>query len=192
MAAVVAIGFVAGLVFAAEKLETAAKAEKKEPAKISVRKLEAQTVLYTVYRGPYDQIGKAIGELYGLAGKNQIIPRGAVTLVYLNSPAFVLPEHYLTEIRIPVGDEAKKLAGTLGVMTDVKNLRPMEVAVVEKASGDMDYTGIYSRLYGWIAKNGYSTADNMTEVFQSTGGGSFEQMKSELMLPVNNVTAKAK
>jgi len=33
----------------------------------SIKKSEAQTVLYTVYLGPYENVGKPIGELYGLA-----------------------------------------------------------------------------------------------------------------------------
>lgn len=174
----VAICVGAGLVWAEDK------AEKKEPGKISVRKMEAQTVLYTIYRGPYDGVGKPIGELYALAGKNQIVPKGPLSLVYLNSPAYISPEHYLTEIRIPVGEEAGKLAGTLGAMTDVKSLRAHEVVAVEKAGGDRDYAGIYGRLYTWMAKNGYNPMDDAVEVFAEAGGRSYDQAKSEIMVPV--------
>jgi effector-binding domain-containing protein len=176
LAVAAVISIAAGLVWAEEKAQG-------EPAQIVVRQVPAQTVLYTIYRGPYEGIGKPIGELYALAGKNQIIPKGAITLVYLNNPATVSPEHYLTEIRIPVGEEAKKLAGTLGAMTDVKSLRAQDVAVIEKSAGDMDYAGLYRRLHSWIAENGYRVADNGMEVF---GGGSadYHMMKSEIMVPI--------
>jgi effector-binding domain-containing protein len=178
LAAMVVMGLAVGLVWAQEK------AEKKEPAKISTRKIEAQTVLYIIYRGPYEKIGQPIGGLYALAGKSRIAPIGAVSLVYLNNPALVSPEHYLTEIRIPVGEEAKKLAGTLGPMTDVKSLKAQEVAVVEKAPGDANYGAIYGRLYEWIGKNGYRSIDNPIEVFPNSEGGDYEKMKSEVMVPV--------
>jgi hypothetical protein len=182
MVAAAAICFVVGLAIAAETSEPVAKAEKREPAKITVRKLEAQTVLYTVYRGLYEKIGRPIGELYALAGKNVIILRGAVRLVYLNNPATVSPEHYLTEIRIPVGDDARKLAGMLGAMTDVKSLRAHEVAVVQKAPGDMDYAGIYGSLHAWMVANGYRSMDDAMEVFGP--GMDFEKTSSEIMVPV--------
>jgi len=179
-AVLAAIGVAAGLAMAEEKAKEAA---------ISVRKVEAQTVLYTIYRGPYEGVGKPIGELYALAGKNGIAPRGGPALVYLNNPALVSQEHLLTEIRIPVGEEAKKLAGTLGAMTDVKSVGPHEAAVIEKAGGDMDYAGIYARLYEWIGKNGYRSMDNASEVFKGggRGGGS---MSSEIMVPVAKPAAK--
>ena len=81
---------------------------------VTIRKVNEQVVLYTIYRGSYDQMGKAIGELYALAGQKGIMPRGPMTYAYLNNPKYVARQHLLTEIRIPVGKEALKSAGTLG------------------------------------------------------------------------------
>ena len=62
--------------------QTEAKSE------ITIRKIESQTVLYTIYRGEYQKIGQSIGNLYGLAMKNQIWPKGSISLVYLNNPQY--------------------------------------------------------------------------------------------------------
>jgi hypothetical protein len=69
-------------------------------------------------------------------------------------------------------------------MTDVKSLRAQEVVAVEKVAGDKNYAGIYGRLYGYIAQNGYRAVDNAMESFSGSGAGSYEQMKSEIMVPV--------
>ncbi|UCD29546.1 MAG: GyrI-like domain-containing protein [Planctomycetota bacterium] len=170
--------------------EIYAKSATSKPA-FSIRKLDRQVVLYTIFRGNYAQAGKAIGELYALAGKKGIIPRGPVMFAYLNNPTLVSSEHWLTEIRIPVGREALKAAGTLGKMTDVKRLPAMEVAVAVKPAGMTDYGTIYAKLYAWMHKQGYTTADTCWETFMSHGGqGNYSQMKSEILVPVNKVDFK--
>jgi effector-binding domain-containing protein len=156
---------------------------------ITIRQLQPQTVLYTIYRGSYDKIGKAIGNLYALAGQKGIIPRGSVSCVYLNNPEYVSSEHWLTEIRIPVDKNALKLAGTLGEMTDIKELRAMEVAVIIKQGVQVDYATLYEGLYNGIAQKGYRASDNAWESFLGTGfSGDYTQMKSEIMVPIKKLS----
>jgi effector-binding domain-containing protein len=151
----------------------------------AIKRLEAQTVLYTVYRGPYESIGSAVGELYGLAMQKKITPRGPIALVYLNSPQNTSPEHYLVEVRIPVDANALQQAGSLGPMTDIKTLKATEYAVMKRQPGDMDYGAFYQTLYGRITKEGYHRTDNAIEVFTEVGmGGNYSQMKTETMVPV--------
>lgn len=156
--------------------------------KITIRQLGSQTVLYSIYRGDYSKVGPAIGKLYALAGKSGIYPRGSLSCVYLNSPRYVSSEHCLTEIRIPVGEEALKLAGTLGEMTDVKTMPAMEVAVVEKSMGETDYAAIFNRLYTWIAKQGYLATDDACETFLTNNERNYALMKSEIMIPVKKLS----
>jgi len=161
-----------------------------DKSKITIRQLGPQTVLYSIYRGDYSKVGPAIGKLYALAGKSGIYPRGSLSFVYLNNPRYISGEHLLTEIRIPVGEDALKLAGTLGEMTDVKTMPAMEMAVVEKSMGQMDYGAIYNSLYNWIAKQGYVATDNASEVFLTNAmTGDYAQMKSEIMVPVNKLSS---
>jgi len=161
------------------------------PAKPSfaIKNVEPQVVLYTLYRGSYDKVGPAIGKLFALAGQKQIIPRGPVSLVYLNNPMWVSSEHWLTEIRIPVGEEALKFAGTLGEMTDVKALPAMEVAAVVKPAGQADPNAIYDYLYTRIVRQGYMATDNACETFLTNGKENYAQMKSEIMVPVKKIAA---
>jgi len=156
---------------------------------ITIRKMEPQTVLYTIYRGSYEKAGSAIGKLFALAGQNQIQPVGPVYYVYLNNPSQVSSEHWLTEIRIPVGKDAVKIAGTLGEMTDVKSLPAMEMAVAVKPQGLADPSPIYAALYTWITKQGYMVTGSCREVFLTNAmSGNYAQMKTEIMLPVRKFT----
>ena len=59
-----------------------------EKPKITTRQLKPQTVLYTLYRGSYDKMGGTIGNLYALAGKKGVCPRGALCCAYLNNPQY--------------------------------------------------------------------------------------------------------
>lgn len=153
-----------------------------------VRKIDAQVVLYTVYRGSYESVAQAIGQLYGLAGAKGIAPTGDLEFAYLNSPATVSGAHLLTEIRIPVGKEALKHTGKLGKMTDVKQLSATDAAVTTKPKGMEDPSDIYVSLYKWIYKNGYVTVDVPIEIFRSnTRGGNYADMTSEIMIPVMKV-----
>jgi effector-binding domain-containing protein len=151
----------------------------------AIKKSEAQTVLYTVYRGPYEGIGSPVGELYGLAMQKNIKPSGPIALVYLNNPQNTSREHYLVEIRIPVDSNALQQAGSLGLMTDVKILKATEYAVMKKPLGQTDYEAFYSVLYWRIAKEGYHRTDNAIEVLTDVGmGGDYRQMKTKTMVPV--------
>jgi len=162
-----------------------------DKSEITVRKLEPQTVLYTIYRGEYQNIGKTIGSLYALGMKNKIWPSGSLSCVYLNNPQYVSGEHCLVEIRIPVSQDALKLAGTLGEMTDVKTIKAMEVAVTTKSPGQTDHSSVYNSLYLWIAKNGYIASENACEIFTSDAWAmDYAQMKSEIMIPVKKIPSE--
>ena len=162
-----------------------------ERAAFSIRKMEPQVVLYTIYRGAYDNIGQAVGNLFALAGQKGIRPAGQVSYAYLNNPNFVSKEHLLTEIRIAVGKDALKLAGSLGEMTDVKTLPSMEVAIALKAEGIADPSVIYDGLSEFITKQGYVGLDSPSEVFLTNGmGGNYAQMKTEIMIPVKKTADK--
>jgi len=160
-----------------------------EKPKITVRQLKPQTALYTIYRGSYDKMGETIGNLYALAGQKGVYPRGSLCCVYLNNPEHVSSEHWLTEIRIPVSEEALKLAGTLGEMTDVKTIPAMDVVVAVKPEGVADPSPIYGSLSLWIHKEGYIAIEGPIEVFLSDGStGAYAQMKSEIMIPVKKLS----
>ena len=157
---------------------------------ITVRKMESQTVLYTIYRGDYDKVGQAIGGLYALAVQKQIWPSGSLQFAYLNNPKHVSSEHWLTEIRIPVREDSLKLAGTLGEMTDIKKLPDITVAVATKQAGQADPGPLYTNLGTWILKQGYVVDGGPCEKFlANTSTGDYARMKSEIMIPVTRISA---
>lgn len=156
---------------------------------ISIRKAEKQVVLYTIHRGSYDKVGAAIGKLFALAGRKGITPQGPISFVYLNNPRYVSPQHWLTEIRVPVGKETLKHAGTLGEMTDIKAVPAVELAVAVKPEGQADPGPIYERLYTWIYKAGYMHIEDPRERFLTGAStGDYARMKSEIMVPVMKVS----
>lgn len=157
---------------------------------VTIRQVEPQTVLYTIYRGDYDKVGHAIGSLYALAVQKKIWPNGSLYFAYLNNPKHVSSEHWLTEIRIPVKEEALKHTGTFGEMTDVKKLPAMTVAVAAKPAGQADSEPIYLRLDTWIFKHGYAGIGGPCEKFLANAAtGDYAQMKSEIMIPVTRISA---
>jgi effector-binding domain-containing protein len=154
-------------------------------SEISVRELPAQTVLYTIVRGPYKNTGRATSKLFAVLGQNGIRPMGFPTYTYLNNPKIVPSEHWLTEIRIPVGDDATKLAGTLGEMTDVKKIPAMKVAVIVKLEGMSEPATIYEKLGKWLLKENYIAIESPTELILTNAmAGDYSQMKSEIMMPI--------
>jgi len=156
---------------------------------VIIRQVKPQTVLYAIYRGDYDKVGQAIGSLYALAVQEKIWPSGSLHFAYLNNPKHVSSEHWLTEIRIPVREEALKHAGTLGEMTDVKKLPAMTVAVATKPAGQADSEPIYVRLDTWIFKQGYACIEGPCEKFPANAAtGDYTQMKSEIMVPIMRIS----
>jgi DNA gyrase inhibitor GyrI len=157
------------------------------PSGISIRETKEEVVLYTIHRGNYDKIGQVVGNLYALAGKKGISPRGSAYYVYLNNPNQLSSQHWLTEIRIPVSKDAMKAAGTLEKMTDIKILPDTKVAVVTKPKGQDDPSEIYSGLYVWIYKKGYIACDSPREVFPNAMGKSYAQMETEIAIPIQKL-----
>jgi effector-binding domain-containing protein len=161
-----------------------------EASAITVRKIDKQVVLYTIVRGSYAKAGTEIGVLYARAVTKQIAPQGSAYFVYLNNPQKTSSEHYLTEVRIPVDAEALKQAGSLGDMTDVKEVPAVEVAVAVKPEGMADASAIYRNLEQWILENGYIAEEGPFEKFLTNAQtGNYEQMKSEIMIPIAKVSS---
>jgi len=161
-------------------------AQTPSPGTCALRNVEEQVVLYTIYRGGYEQIGQAIGSLFALAGQKGLMPpQGPVVQVYLNNPNLVAKEHYLTEIRIPVSKKALEQVGKLGPMTDIKILPPMQVAVITKPEGMENPTPLYWELQTWCIKNQYCVMDDFCEITLTNAmSGNYARMKTEIIAPV--------
>jgi len=155
-----------------------------------VRTVNEQVVLYTIYRGPYNKMGQAVGKLFALAGQKGLMPpRGPVTYKYLNNPTLVSSEHWLTEIGIPVTEDAIKLVGKLGNMTDVKKVPAMKMVVAVKPEGLAEPGTVYNHLIIWIHRHNYAAIDGFREIFLTNMmSGDYSIMKSEIMVPVEKLS----
>ena len=152
---------------------------------VTIREAPEHVVLYTLYRGPYDGVGAAIGRLYALLGSKGLTPKGSLSFSYLNNPDRWAKEHWLTEISVPVDREALKLTGTLGDFTDVKVVSAATLVVAAKPAGMADPSVIYRALIVWVAEHDvYEPLEGPCEVFPASVSGSYESMQTEIMIPV--------
>jgi len=155
---------------------------------VTIREAPEHVVIYTLHRGPYDGTGPTIGRLFALLGSKGLAPRGNLKFAYLNSPERWSKEHWLTEISIPVDREALKLAGTLGDFTDVKVVPASTLAVAVKPAGMADAGVIFKALMMWIEDRAYEPLEGPCELFPPYSSGKYEDMKTEIMLPVTKPT----
>jgi len=182
----VAAGSLALTAVVAGTLLAAAKAHE---TSFEIRKTEPRVVLYTIHRGSFDKVGSTIQELMTMAAPRGAIPTGPISFAYLTNMELTPKEHWLTEVRIPVGEDALKLAGTLGKFTDVMKLAPIDVVVATKPEGMTDPGPVYHKLYPWLLENGYVPVEGPLEQFLTNAeGNDYSKMKTEIMIPVRKVS----
>ena len=156
---------------------------------VTIRDIGPQAVLYTIHRGHYDTVGSTVNKLYKLADSKGICTEGPVFTGYLNNPYVQPSEHWLIEIRIPVGPDAMKFAGTLGRMTDVKILPAMKVAAAVKPEGQDNPETTICSLYSWITKRGYRVAGGLWQSVSGDKLNNYAQMKTEFIIPIESPAA---
>ena len=69
---------------------------------VMIKIIPEHTVIATLHKGPYTEVGPVIHGLAEYAVKNGYDVIGPVTEVYLNNPNEVDPEELLTEVQFPV------------------------------------------------------------------------------------------
>ena len=149
----------------------------------------SRTVLYTVARGHYAQVGKTIKELYAVGREKEMESDGGdLRIVYLNNPHQTAPEHWLYEVQIPVQEQALMHAGTLGEMMDVKRLPEMKVATIRRPEIMADPTEYIAKVYDWISTQNVRPIDNPIDLtVNSNLYPDFSQMQSEIMIPIEEL-----
>lgn len=161
------------------------QAQDTEKPGVRIESVEKSVVLYTIYRGDYEKIGPEVGKLYVLAARSEITPQGPVTFCYLNNPRDTEPEHYLTEIRIPVTEGDLIKTGSLGAMTDVKRIPAFQAAVTEKSIGEETPASALIALMEWLPASGYDIAGCPTETFiENAPAAEYAQMKTLVSMPI--------
>lgn len=152
---------------------------------VTVRRVESQAVLYTIYRGHYEGVNTAIEELIDLADDKHLTPIGPIYTGYLNNPLLVSGDHWLIEVRMPVAMNALRFAGTLGEMTDVKLIPAMKVVTAVKPEGQPDPGPVIRGLYSLINQRGYRVAGGMWQtVLYDNSSKDYSLTKTEFIIPV--------
>jgi len=67
-----------------------------------IRKLPAMTVASVIHRGPYDTVTPTYHALEAWVAEHGYMVAGPPREAYMNDPATVPPEEYLTEVQFPV------------------------------------------------------------------------------------------
>ncbi len=73
-----------------------------QEGKLGFKMIPEHTVLASIHKGPYTEVGPVIHAIAEYASKNGYDIVGPVTEVYLNDPSQVSQEELLTEVRFPV------------------------------------------------------------------------------------------
>lgn len=155
-----------------------------EKGKVTENTTAEQVVLYTLYRGPYQEVGPAFGKLFAVAGQNGMIPAGPTEMAYLNNPGIHGLPHALSELRIPVQAAALEKAGTLGPFTDVKKIPALKVVAVGKPAGVPDPHARLLALENYLKDKKLAAQEGPFEVFlQGVETGDYSQMVTEVMIP---------
>ena len=76
--------------------------EASEAGKVKIKNLPAQDVLYTVYNGPYGEVGLVYEVLMNKLVEDGYQMVGAPIEIYFNSPMEVSEDELLTEVQFPV------------------------------------------------------------------------------------------
>ena len=75
---------------------------KLQEGKLGFKEIPEHSVLASIHKGPYTNVGPVIHAIAEYASKNGYDIVGPVTEVYLNNPNDVKQEDLLTEVRFPV------------------------------------------------------------------------------------------
>jgi len=165
--------------------EGALSQECKKGIEVSVKRVEAATVAYTLHQGPYSGVGSAIEKVKKWIKEVGLTPQGPPIAVYHNSPHEVPPESLLTEVQWPVKgaklDSLKKLEGEV----KIKDVPATEVAYTIHTGGYEKVSLIYQGLIEWIIGHGYQIIGPPQEVYLTDLTTTpVEKWRTEIRFPI--------
>jgi AraC family transcriptional regulator len=131
-------------------------------AEIKIKKTKACRLAYVEHVGEYGSIpyNRYFAQLYGWAKEKKIRPGFQPMVIFYDDPSQTPPEKCRSEIGIPITGDAKP-EGNI----KIKDLPPMEVAVIQHKAPAKEYPETYRKLSEWMAKNGYEWAGPSIEVY---------------------------
>ena len=167
------------------KKETATKPAATTPAfTATVKTAGAMTVASIAKKGPYNDIGKAIGELMTWVIAKKIMPKGNPFGLFYDEPGKVPAESMRYEVCLPVSKEVVS-----DKVIKVKELPEMEV-VSTIYMGPYDTVGsTYGQLMTWVTEKGYVINGPAREIYMSNPSSTpTESLKTEIQFPIKKKT----
>ncbi|MHC5033884.1 MAG: hypothetical protein ACYTFZ_02455 [Planctomycetota bacterium] len=150
---------------------------------LTTRTMEAQVVIYTLHRGGHDSLRESVDRVLALARERGLRVTGPVTFEFLAYSDLISGEHFLTEVRAPVGLEALDQSGTFGPYEGVKAVAEVEVAVMRKPRGADNREELVEEFLNLVHRNGYVAVGNVFERFL-TGASRYADMESEFCVRI--------
>lgn len=153
-------------------------------ATIGTKDVPAQTVVKFEYRGPYSEIGKALGPGMDVILASGLVPLEAVSGTYLDDPATTAPQDLRTEIAVRV---AKIKEGEPELPSGyVLTTQPARRVAYAYHRGD--YVGeaeAHQRLRAWMADQGLQAAGPPCGIwFHDPELTATEDLITEVQIPV--------
>jgi len=149
-----------------------------------IKTIEPMTVISIEKKGPYNEVGKTIGEMITWVMAKTIKPMGNPFGVYYDDPMKVIPESTRYEICMPVAPETK------GDKTiKIKNLPAMEVASTIYIGPYGKVGPTYEKLMTWITEKGYTICGPVREHYLNNPTSvPVESLKTEIQIPIKKET----
>jgi AraC family transcriptional regulator len=131
-----------------------------------LKQLNEMTVAFLSMHGPYDQIPRALAELYEFIAERNYMPLGMPQAVYFTSPAETAPSDAVWEVRVPVAEEAPE-GEPENMQLDLKLVPAMLVASAVHKGPYEAIEPAYRALGEWVAQSGYQMAGPPIEIYFS-------------------------
>jgi len=153
-------------------------------AAVEIREIKPFAYVCAPYKGPFTDMGKAIGVLMqNMQAQNLFPPLGPLFGVYYASPKDKKPEERTWEVGFPIAAQANPLKPL-----EKKSWNHTTVAVAMHV-GPYAKTGeTIDKILGWLASHGYEATGPVMERYlnMDPSGVKEEKLKTEVWIPCRN------
>ena len=150
---------------------------------VLIKKTQRTMVAYLGTRGPYAQIPRAMGKLYGWVTSQGMTPTGMPSTVYYTVPPDVPLEEAVWEIWSPVAPGASETPPD----SEGLGVKSVEAATVASTihTGPYEAIGaVYEALMAWIPEHGYEIVGAPRELYFSPPETPPEETVTEVQIPI--------
>ena len=145
-----------------------------KPESVALKHIESVDVIYILHRGPYWTLGKAFAEIDKFMVKHG--QTGSMFSRFLDDPTQANASRLRTEVGFMVSGNVRPGSRRL------RKTLPAHLAACVEVKGPYTQTAShYQRIHDWIAANGYSAGEGITEVYPNR---SADQAIAEIRIPV--------